>query len=258
MIPIKDYPGPRRRMPWVTWGLIAVNVIIFLYEVSLGPNAQAFMLAYSVVPAALTHGIPQTSLPGAPANLPFHTPDPVYLTLITSMFLHAGWLHIGGNMLFLYIFGDNVEDRMGHFPYLVFYLFCGVIAGITQVAVDPNSTIPSLGASGAIAGVLAAYLVLFPWARVRTIIFIFIFFTIVTLPAIVLIGLWFLLQFFDGVTALSTVQQGMGGVAYFAHVGGFVTGLIITLLLRPWLRPPARVSYPYFPRHPDSTHLSEW
>jgi membrane associated rhomboid family serine protease len=147
------------------------------------------------------------------------------------MFLHAGWLHIGGNMLFLYIFGDNVEDRMGHFPYLVFYLFCGVIAGITQVAVDPNSTIPSLGASGAIAGVLAAYLVLFPWARVRTIIFIFIFFTI--------------------------VQQGMGGVAYFAHIGGFVTGLIITLLLRPLLRPPADVSYPYFPRYPGSSGPTE-
>src|SRR2546428_4802324 len=258
MIPIKDYPGPRRRMPWVTWGLIAVNVIIFLYEVSLGPNAPAFMLAYSVVPAALTHGIPQTSLPGAPANLPFHTPDPVYLTLITSMFLHAGWLHIGGNMLFLYIFGDNVEDRMGHLPYLVFYLFCGVIAGITQVAVDPGSPIPSLGASGAIAGVLAAYLVLFPWARVRTIIFIFIFFTIVTLPAITLIGLWFLLQLFDGVAGLSNVQQGMGGVAYFAHVGGVVTGLLITLLLRPRLRPPASINYPYLPRHPNSTDLAAW
>jgi membrane associated rhomboid family serine protease len=253
MIPIKDYPGPRRRMPWMTWGLIAVNVIIFLYEVSLGPNAPAFMFAYWVVRAALTQVIPLTALPGAPANLPFHTPDPVYLTLITSMFLHAGWLHIGGNMLFLYIFGDNVEDRMGHFPYLVFYLFCGVIAGITQVAVDPNSTIPSLGASGAIAGVLAAYLVLFPWARVRTIIFIFIFFTIVTLPAFILIGLWFLLQFFDGVAALSNVQQGMGGVAYFAHVGGFVTGLVITLLLRPLLRPPADVSSPYFPRYPGSS-----
>jgi membrane associated rhomboid family serine protease len=258
VIPIKDYAGPRRRLPWMTWGLIAVNVVIFLYQVSLGPDAPAFMFAYSVVPVALTHGIPQTSLPGVPAHFPFHTPNPVYLTLITAMFLHAGWLHIGGNMLFLYIFGDNVEDRMGHLPYLLFYLFCGVVAGITQVAVAPSSSIPSLGASGAIAGVLAAYLVLFPLARVRTIIFIFIFFTIVSLPAFVLIGLWFLLQFFDGVAALSDVQQGMGGVAYFAHVGGFVTGLIITLLLRPWLRPPTSVSYPYFPRHPDSAARSEW
>ena len=258
MIPIKDYAGPRRRLPWITWGLIAVNVVVFLYQVSLGSDAQAFIFAYSVVPVALTHGIPQTSLPGVPAHIPFHTPSPVYLTLITSMFLHAGWLHIGGNMLFLYIFGDNVEDRMGHIPYLLFYLFCGVVAGITQVAVDPGSSIPSLGASGAIAGVLAAYLVLFPLARVRTIIFIVFFFTIVTLPAFVLIGIWFLLQFLDGVAALSNVQQGMGGVAYFAHVGGFVTGLMITFLLRPWLRPPASVSYPYYPRHPDSADRSDW
>ena len=258
MIPIKDYAGPRRRLPWITWGLIAVNVVVFLYQVSLGSDAQAFMFAYSVVPVALTHGIPQTSLPGVPAHIPFHTPSPVYLTLITSMFLHAGWLHIGGNMLFLYIFGDNVEDRMGHIAYLLFYLFCGVVAGITQVAVDPGSSIPSLGASGAIAGVLAAYLVLFPLARVRTIIFIVFFFTIVTLPAFVLIGIWFLLQFLDGVAALSNVQQGMGGVAYFAHVGGFVTGLVITFLLRPWLRPPASVSYPYYPRHPDSADRSSW
>jgi len=235
-----------------------VNVVVFLYQVSLGADAQAFMFAYSVVPVALTHGIPQTSLPGVPAHIPFHTPSPVYLTLITAMFLHAGWLHIGGNMLFLYIFGDNVEDRMGHIPYLLFYLFCGVVAGITQVAVDPGSSIPSLGASGAIAGVLAAYLVLFPLARVRTIIFIVFFFTIVTLPAFVLIGIWFLLQFLDGVAALSNVQQGMGGVAYFAHVGGFVTGLVITFLLRPWLRPPASVSYPYYPRHPDSADRSDW
>jgi len=258
VIPIKDYAGPRRRLPWITWGLIAVNVVVFLYQVSLGADAQAFMFAYSVVPVALTHGIPQTSLPGVPAHIPFHTPSPVYLTLITSMFLHAGWLHIGGNMLFLYIFGDNVEDRMGHIPYLLFYLFCGVVAGITQVAVVPGSSIPSLGASGAIAGVLAAYLVLFPLARVRTIIFIVFFFTIVTLPAFVLIGIWFLLQFLDGVAALSNVQQGMGGVAYFAHVGGFVTGLVITFLLRPWLRPPASVSYPYYPRHPDSADRSDW
>jgi membrane associated rhomboid family serine protease len=258
VIPIKDYAGPRRRLPWITWGLIAVNVVVFLYQVSLGADAQAFMFAYSVVPVALTHGIPQTSLPGVPAHIPFHTPSPVYLTLITSMFLHAGWLHIGGNMLFLYIFGDNVEDRMGHIPYFLFYLFCGVVAGITQVAVDPGSSIPSLGASGAIAGVLAAYLVLFPLASVRTIIFIVFFFTIVTLPAFVLIGIWFLLQFLDGVAALSNVQQGMGGVAYFAHVGGFVTGLVITFLLRPWLRPPASVSYPYYPRHPDSANRLDW
>jgi membrane associated rhomboid family serine protease len=236
----------------VTWGLIVINVAVFLYQVSLGPDAPVFMFAYGVVPVAITHGIPQTSLPGAPANLPFQTPEPVYLTLITAMFLHAGWLHIGGNMLFLYIFGDNVEDRLGHLAYLAFYLFCGIIASLAQIFVDPNSTIPSLGASGAIAGVLGSYIVLFPWAGVRTIIFLFVFVTIVTLPAIILIGIWFALQFFNGIAALSTVQQGMGGVGYFAHVGGFVTGLVITLALRPLLQPPAGMSYPYFPGNPNA------
>jgi membrane associated rhomboid family serine protease len=258
MIPIQDYPGPRRRLPWVTWGLIVGNIAVFLYQIALGPDAPAFMFAYGVVPAAITSGIPQTSLPGVPGDLPFHTPNPVYLTLITAMFLHAGWLHLGGNMLFLYIFGDNVEDRMGPLPFLGFYLFCGIIAGLTQVFVDPNALIPSLGASGAIAGVLAAYVVLFPWARVRTIVFLFIFFTVVTLPAIVLIGIWFLLQFFDGIASLSTVQQGMGGVAYFAHVGGFVTGLVITFALRPLLQPPASVSYPYLPNHPNAIDRPQW
>src|SRR3989440_8485204 len=128
------------------------------------------MFAYSVVPVALTHGIPQTSLPGVPAHIPFHTPSPVYLTLITSMFLHGGWLHIGGNMLFLFIFGDNVERTFGHAKYLLFYLVCGVIAGVAHVASDPTSVIPSLGASGAISGVMASYLVLYPQNRVRVLI----------------------------------------------------------------------------------------
>ena len=258
MLPIKDYPGPRRRMPWMTWTIILLNIAIFLYQVSLGPDAPAFMFAYSVVPFAITHGVPQTDLLGTPGPILFHTPNPVYLTLITSQFLHAGWLHIGGNMLFLYIFGDNVEDCMGHFWFLLFYLFCGIVAALTQVAVAPDATIPSLGASGAIAGVLGSYLVLFPSARVKTIIFIFIFITLVTVPAFVLIGLWFLLQFFDGIASLSHVQQGMGGVAYFAHVGGFLTGLIITFLVRERLRPPAPISYPYFPHHPQSTDLVNW
>jgi membrane associated rhomboid family serine protease len=258
MIPIKDYPGPRRSIPWITWLLIVINIVVFLYEVSLGSSTSAFIFAYSVVPVALTHGVPQTDLVRNSASLLFHTPDPVYLTLITSMFLHGGWLHIGGNMLFLYIFGDNVEDRMGHLAYLVFYLVCGVIASIAQILVDPGSQVPSLGASGAIAGVLAAYLLLFPWAKVRTVIFIFIFFTIVTLPSFVLIGLWFVLQFFNGVASLAHVQQDMGGVAYFAHIGGFVAGLILTLLFRPAMRPPAPISYPPFPRHPYSSGPTRW
>jgi len=259
VIPIKDYPGPRRSLPWVTWGIIAINIAVFVYQVSLGSNVDEFMFAYAVVPAALTHGIPQTELLKSTTAIPFHTPGYVYLTVITSMFLHAGILHIAGNMLFLFIFGDNVEDRMGHLLFLLFYVFCGIIASLAQVFVDPNSTVPSLGASGAIAGVLAAYLVLFPFAGVRTVIFIFIFFTVVTVPAIFLIGFWFLLQLFNGYTALAHVQQGMGGVAYIAHVGGFVTGLLITLLGRPWLKPPpAPISYPSYPRHPQSASRNQW
>jgi membrane associated rhomboid family serine protease len=239
-------------MPWVTWGLIAVNVIVFLYQVSLGNQANEFMFAYSVVPIAITHGVPQTMFQGVPPDIAFQTPQPVYLTLFTAMFMHAGWLHLGGNMLFLYIFGDNAEDRMGHGGYLIFYLFCGLVASGAQILVNPNSVVPSLGASGAIAGVLAAYLVLFPWSRVDTVIFIVIFVTIVRIPALLLIGLWFVLQFFDGVAALATVQQAQGGVAYFAHIGGFLAGLIITLILKDRLQPPAPVSYPYFPRPPHS------
>src|SRR2546421_9286397 len=158
MIPIQDNPGPRRSIPWVTWGLIAINIVVFLYQVKLRLDVEAFIFAYSVVPVAILKGIPQTDLPGVPPGLPFHTPVPVYLTIFSSMFMHAGWLHLGGNMLYLFIFGDNVEDRMGHIPYLIFYLFCGIVASAAQIFVDPNSTVPSLGASGAIAGVLASYL----------------------------------------------------------------------------------------------------
>jgi membrane associated rhomboid family serine protease len=256
VIPLKDNAGYRRRFPFVTYLLIAANIAVFLLELSQGPQTQAFIFAYSLVPAALTHNIPQTTLFASqlPQPFPFHTPSPVWLTIFTSMFMHAGWLHIGGNMLFLYIFGDNVEDRMGHLGYLIFYLFCGVVAALAQTFVDPNSTIPSLGASGAIAGVLAAYAVFFPGARVTTLIFLGIFITITRLSAFILIGLWFVLQFFDGIASLtSQAQQAMGGVAYFAHVGGFVAGLVIALLLRPFQRiPQQRSTYPRWPTHPNT------
>ncbi len=256
MIPLKDDAGRRRRFPFVTYLLIVANIAVFLLELNQGPQTQAFIFAYSVVPAALTHNIPQTTLFASqlPQPFPYQTPSPVWLTIFTSMFMHAGWLHIAGNMLFLYIFGDNVEDRFGHLGYLIFYLFCGIIAALAQTFVDPNSTIPSLGASGAIAGVLAAYVVFFPGARVTTLIFLGIFFFITRLSAFILIGLWFALQFFDGVAALNDhTQQAMGGVAYFAHVGGFVAGLLVALLLRPFLRAPQRrYTYPRWPPYPDN------
>jgi membrane associated rhomboid family serine protease len=256
MIPLSDAPGERRRFPFVNYFLIAINILVFVYELQQGSQVQQFIFAYGVVPAALTHNVPQTTLfaDQLPQPFPYQTPEPVWVTIFTSMFMHAGWLHIGGNMLFLYIFGDNVEDRFGHLGYLVFYLFCGVVAALAQVLVDPNSTIPSLGASGAIAGVLAAYAVFYPAARVRTLIFLGIFITLATLPALLLIGVWFALQFFDGVAALSSHSaQSMGGVAYFAHVGGFAAGLVIALVLRLWLKPPVRVkTYPRWPNYPNA------
>ncbi len=255
MIPLKDDAGRRRRFPFITYLLIAANIAVFLLELNQGRLTQAFIFSYGVVPAALTHNVPQTVLfaEQLPQPFPYETPSPVWLTIFTSMFMHAGWLHIAGNMLFLYIFGDNVEDRMGHLGYLIFYLVCGVAAALAQTYIDPNSPIPSLGASGAIAGVLAAYAVFFPGARVTTLIFLGIFITITSISAFILIGLWFVLQFFDGVLALNDqTQQAMGGVAYFAHIGGFVAGLIIALLLKPFQRAPRwQSTYPRWPSYPD-------
>jgi membrane associated rhomboid family serine protease len=159
-----------------------------------------------------------------------------WLTLIASIFMHGGWVHIVGNMLFLWIFGNNVEDRMGRFRYLIFYVVCGVIAALTQLATNPSSEIPNIGASGAIAGVLGAYLLLYPRARVLTAITLLVFFAIVEVPAILLLGVWFVLQVLDGSAGL--VSADSGGVAYFAHVGGFAAGLLLVrLLVRGRLRP---------------------
>ena len=244
MLPISDDPGPRRRFPIVNYTLIAINILVFIYEVTQ-PN-DCFVTAYSTIPAGIVH---DQSFPIQ--GCPFGQPSPVYITLLTSMFLHANLLHIGGNMLYLFIFGDNVEDRLGHIPYLIFYLFCGFVASIAQILVSPNSTIPNLGASGAIAGVLGAYLIFYPGARVRTIIFLGIFFTLARLPAIIVIGVWIALQFFSGLQSLAAGPQS-GGVAYFAHIGGFIAGALIALIIRPFLKQKSYPqSYPYWPAHPD-------
>lgn len=242
MLPISDDPGPRRRFPIVNYALIAINILVFVYEV-IQPN-QCFELAYSTIPAGIVHN-QAYAIQGCAIG----QPTPVYLTLLTSMFLHANLLHIGGNMLYLFIFGDNVEDRLGHIPYLIFYLFCGIVASVAQIVVGPDSLVPNLGASGAIAGVLGAYLVFYPGSRVRTIIFLGIFFTMARLPALIVIGLWIALQFVSGLQSLSTSAQA-GGVAYFAHIGGFIAGALIALILRPLLKQKVQ-SYPYWPSHPD-------
>jgi membrane associated rhomboid family serine protease len=246
VIPISDNPGPRRRFPFVNYALILINIGVFIAEMVYG---QCFQFAYSTIPYAITHNT-EFALQGCP----YGQPQPVYITLLTSMFLHANLLHIGGNMLYLWIFGDNVEDRLGHFWYLIFYLFCGFVASAAQIFVDPKSQLINLGASGAIAGVLGAYLIFYPGAKVRSLIFLGIFITFATLPALVVIGLWFVLQLVSGLQSLNPQLVNSGGVAYFAHVGGFAAGLLIALILRPFMRklpPPKSRTYPAWPQPPQ-------
>jgi len=230
MLPLGDQNLPGRGLPWVTLGLIVVNVAVFVL-IQLG--SEAFTYGYSTIPKEITTGVDLTrpepvTIDGERVEIPEAPgPEPIYLTLLTSMFMHGGWLHLGGNMLFLWIFGDNVEHTFGRLTYLAFYLAAGVVGSLAQVWVDPDSVIPSLGASGAISGVLGAYLVLFPTNRIL-VLFIRI---LVYVPAIVAIGAWALLQFFSGFAAIAETQQ-TGGVAYMAHIGGFVAGVAVGLLAR--------------------------
>src|SRR5204863_4391696 len=202
MFPVSDVI-PSRTTPFVTVGLIALNALVFLYELQLSrPELQLFVQIFGVVPAGFT-----------------------WTSLLTSMFLHEGWMHLLGNMLYLWIFGDNVEDQLGHFGYLLFYLGSGAAAALGQVMVSTGSTIPMIGASGAIAGVMGAYFVLYPHSRVLTLI-PWIFLQVVELPAIVLLGFWFLMQLFSAGAIAVTASTHGGGVAFAAHVAGFVMGMI--------------------------------
>jgi membrane associated rhomboid family serine protease len=214
MIPLRD-TIPSARWPIVNLTLIALNAACFLYELNLG-NPHQFIQAFGLVPARLHTG-------GTAGIVP----------LFTSMFLHSGWLHLLGNMLFLYIFGDNVEDRLGHVRYACFYLLCGAAAGVAQVYAIPTSTFPMIGASGAIAGVTGAYFLFFPRARVVTLVPIFFFFQIIEIPAVVFLFLWFLMQLLYGVATMSAAGQTVGGVAWWAHIGGFLFGMIAAPLLAP-------------------------
>lgn len=220
MLPIRDRI-PTVRFALVTVVLVLINVAVFLFQLLLqasgGEGAlQQAIITFGVVPARITAD------PLAPANL---------LTLLTSMFMHGGFMHIFGNMLYLWIFGNNIEDVMGRFWFIVFYFACGLAASVAQVWSAPNSPLPGIGASGAIAGVLAAYLVFFPVARVDTLIFFGFFARIASLPAVIVLGLWFVLQLFNGVLSLGVASATGGGVAWFAHIGGFVAGLVLCL---PW------------------------
>ena len=234
MIPIGDR-DERGQLPIVNLAIIAVNVLVFLL---LQLPSDAFTYGYSVIPkeivtatdliqpvqVVLADGT-RTLIPESPG------PSPIWLTLFTSMFMHGGWTHIGGNMLFLFIFGDNIERRFGSLVYLVFYLACGLVADFAQIASAPDSVIPSLGASGAISGVLAAYLLLFPQNPVRVLVIFGYFARVTAVPAMLMIGLWILIQFVSGVGAIGVTEQ-TGGVAYWAHIGGFAAGLVLAFILR--------------------------
>ncbi len=226
LFPIGDDNRDRRTVPWITWILIGINVLVFLRQLT----DPAFTYGYSVVPAEITSGTDITDIVLiGEAKLRLYTgPTPIYLTLFSAMFMHGDWGHLLGNMLYLWIFGDNIEDRLGHARYIVFYLLCGVLASFTHIYFGPRSVVPSLGASGAIAGVLGAYLVLFPHQVVR----VFQFGRIVELPAIIVIGFWGFLQFLNGFGAMAG-SGATGGVAYMAHIGGFVAGILLIFIFRP-------------------------
>jgi membrane associated rhomboid family serine protease len=223
MIPLRD-ENPRRTVPVVNVILIIVNVLMFLWELSLGPNLDRALFQVAFIPARFWQGyiVPET------------------IRIFVSMFLHGGLLHLGGNMLYLWIFGDNIEDRLGHVRYLIFYIACGFAATFAHAFVNPSSTLPAIGASGAIAGVLGAYLVLFPHTRVLTVIPIIFFITVREVPAIIVLGLWFVIQFFTGVGSLGAVGDDVGGTAYFAHIGGFLFGMLVVWLFGGRRRPPQR------------------
>jgi membrane associated rhomboid family serine protease len=210
VIPLRDVI-PSRTTPYVTITLIVINVLVFAYQFTLDkPLLEEFILYFGLIPAAFS-----------------------WVAVLTSMFVHGGILHVGGNMLYLWIFGDNVEDRMGHGRFLVFYLLCGTAAALAQTAVRPDSTIAMVGASGAIAGVTGAYFVLYPRSRIVTLVPLFVFMQVMEVPAILFLGVWFLLQFVSGVGSIAaTAAEPAGGIAFWAHIAGFVAGISGVLVFR--------------------------
>jgi membrane associated rhomboid family serine protease len=226
VFPIGDDNSGRQSFPIVNTILIALNVLVFLYQLLLlaqSPLAlENFVFKYGAIPYELTRGV----------DLPPTVGFPIYLTIFTSMFLHGGFAHLIGNMWYLYIFGDNVEDSMGHFRYLIFYLLGGIAAAWAQTLLDPASRIPMIGASGAISAVMGAYLVLYPGGLIRTVAFFGFIPFFFYLPALILIGLWFVFQFFAGIASLGVPTAPTGGVAYWAHIGGFVAGLVLVWFFR--------------------------
>jgi membrane associated rhomboid family serine protease len=221
MIPIRDNI-PSSRFPVLTLGIIGINALVFFQELKLGPNLPDLLLDYGVVPARYTN----------PEIAHYFTFPQQIFAFFSSMFLHGGWIHLLGNMWILWIFGDNVEDRLGRFRYLALYLASGIAAALLHIFTNPASVVPTIGASGAIAGIMGAYFRFFPFARVETLIPPFFFGPTFVLPAVLFLGWWFLLQFFNGALSLGARANSFSGVAWWAHVGGFLFGFIVCLLAR--------------------------
>jgi membrane associated rhomboid family serine protease len=225
MIPIRD-DQPRFSTPYITYFLVALNVVVFLMELSIGAQSHgtlnSLIYEFGVVPQQILGAGGSTQLSPVGAVVP----------IFTSMFLHGSWLHIIGNMWVLWIFGDNIEDHLGHFSYLAFYLVCGFAAAVAHILLNPGSNVPTVGASGAIAGIMGAYFLLYPKARVLTIVPLIVFFTFWWLPAWIVLGYWFLVQFLSGTaTSIAYSSSSSGGIAFWAHVGGFVAGIILIKVL---------------------------
>jgi membrane associated rhomboid family serine protease len=225
-LPLKDI-NPTVRTPFVTIGLIAVNVVVYIYQMSLGPQFSSFVAAYGATPFEITR---MTDLTGAfgigrVGIVHYPGPHPIILTLITSMFMHGSLLHLGGNMLYLWIFGNNIEDLLGPGRFIVFYLICGLAAHALHIGMDPSSIIPTVGASGAISGVIGAYLIAYPRARVLTLMFLGFFIRMAVVPAFVIIIFWFVIQLVSAMVSLGGMHG--GGVAWFAHIGGFIAGIVL-------------------------------
>ncbi len=220
MFPLKD-TIPSSTFPIVTISIIVINVFIFIYQLTLGPQLNTVFSHFGVIPARFA---------SAAASNPAHL-IPLSSTLVTSVFLHGGWMHIIGNMWYLWIFGDNIEDRTGHFRFFLFYILCGITSGISHILMNPGSQVPTIGASGAIAGVMGAYVLLFPRSRIITLIFLVIIIQIVEIPAIFFLGFWIVMQIISGSLQTGLTEQS-GGVAWWAHIGGFFIGLVLVLLFK--------------------------
>jgi membrane associated rhomboid family serine protease len=217
LIPLKD-DNPTSTFPFMTLGMILLNGLIFYHQINLNEKESLrFIYQWGAIPYQITHGEVLRDFPLIP----------IPLTIFSAMFIHGGFLHIIGNMLYLWIFGNNIEDSLGHFRFLLFYLVSGLFAGLAQVVSSPDSTVPMIGASGAIGGILGAYLILFPHARILSLVFIIVFVKLIRIPAVVLLGFWFLLQL------LSVRGEAMSNVAFFAHIGGFVSGIILVKIFQP-------------------------